>query len=111
MHKLDEMEEKSEEKHEWQTLKGDDLQMQKLNALAFEDSWGPNVRVFNVCKAKKGPHTTCGLYFPGRMWFQPDKKRHKLCCHVDWSQLGQRPDRCCYIYIYDFTVAILAQAP
>ena len=71
-----------------------------MKALDFIDSPVPSMRLFNVCRAKTGGWNddagcagTCGLAYPSKMWFQPDKKRWKWVCKVDWSALTTAAER------------------
>ena len=53
----------------------------------------PHIQTFNVCRAKTGVQKkgggpgACGLAFPSKMWEQPDERRWKFKCNVDWKPL------------------------
>ena len=73
-----------------------------LKALDFADAWGPCRGVFNVClvparrDVRLGKHCSCGLSFPGKLWWQPKKSKRASFCNVDWQMLvdeqSKRPD-------------------
>ena len=70
-----------------------DQQVEYLKALDFMDTIGPNIRIFNVCRAKtgwdpkKGVACSCGFAYPNKLWLQPDKSRWKWVCSLDWKEL------------------------
>ena len=79
---------------DYQTLiETGDQQVEYLKALDFMDTIGPNIRIFNVCRAKskwdfkKEVACSCGLAYPNKLWLQPDKSRWKWVCSLDWKEL------------------------
>jgi hypothetical protein len=84
---LESLEEQMEEAHDYTTMKGDPEQVEYLKALDFVDALTPDLRCFNVCRAKLGSGETCGHAFPSKLWLQPDKARWKFKCQVDWQEL------------------------
>ena len=59
----------------------------------FMDTFGPDIRVYNVCRAKTGYDQStgcacsCGLAFPNKLWLQPDPNTWKFKCKLDWRNL------------------------
>ena len=51
-----------------------DQQTEYLKALDFDDVIVKGWRVYNLCRAKHGDQRTCGLYYSGKLWTQPNKK-------------------------------------
>ena len=58
------------------------------------------MRIYNVCRActgwddKKGCACSCGLSYPAKMWYQPDKTRWKFICRVAWEPLVIEARKC-----------------
>ena len=56
-------------------------QPQYLKALDFQDSLGPSMRLYNVCRAKtgwdckRGIACSCGYAYPSKLWWRPDPNR------------------------------------
>ena len=103
LQKLEIAQEKYEKAKDYKTFKEKgDKQPEFLKAMDFDNQLGPNLRIWNVCRSKKGPWNdvenkagTCGLCFPDKLWHQPNKSRWQFFCNVDWSELvkaAQDPD-------------------
>ena len=70
-----------------------------LKALDFVDEITDGIRIYNVCRAKKGGGCgTCGLAFPSKLWFQKGKpggsrlggplgKKWNWKCELMWEYL------------------------
>ena len=74
-----------------------DKQAEHLKSLDFMDTIGPNIRVFNVCRAKtgcdlaKGTACSCGLAYPAKLWTKPDPNRWKCVCKAGLGKPHQGP--------------------
>ena len=82
------IEESYETSRNYKTLaeKGDQ-QAAFLKALDFADYITQNIRLYNVCRAKSGDQTTCGLAYPSKLWHQAPMGAWRFYCKVDWSRL------------------------
>jgi len=70
-----------------------DQQVDYLKAGDFVDTIGPNMRMYNVRRAKtrwddkKGRHCSCGLAHTSKMWRRPDDGAWRWICQVGWEQV------------------------
>ena len=64
-----------------------------LRALDFDDVIVKGWRVFNLCRATTHDGSTCGLFYPGKLWSRPCKPKWQFYCKLDWEVLRAHSDQ------------------
>ena len=80
---------------DYQAANGDTKILKALdfhNGVDDDDQSSSGFHIFDVCKAKHGCGTVCGLYMPGILWSQPNKENFRFYCRTDWQAAVTQED-------------------
>ena len=83
--KVEELEDKFEGTHEYETFGNETLQAAKLQSMDYCNKVTDKLYVYDLCRAKKGDGKTCGTYMPALYWKKVGNWR--FYCLVDWAQV------------------------
>ena len=83
--KVEELEDKFEGTHEYETFGNETLQAAKLQSMDYCNKVTDKLYVYDLCRAKKGDGKACGTYMPALYWKKVGNWR--FYCLVDWAQV------------------------